>query len=138
MQTTAQRNRALWLFLIAAVLVLAFIAINVANATGGPSESEIIETYGRGPFPLYDSIFCQILRLNPVFPFVCRFLPWHPCCFSEPHCVSHIEKKCAGNSVHWYDSCNNQQEVFQTCGANQTCSGGQCVTNCTPHSTKQC
>ena len=138
MQTTAQRNRALWLFLIAAVLVLAFIAINVANATGGPSESEIIETYGRGPFPLYDSIFCQILRLNPVFPFVCRFLPWHPCCFSEPHCVSHIEKKCAGNSVYWYDSCNNQQEVFQTCGANQTCSNAQCVNNCISHSVKQC
>jgi len=48
-------------------------------------------------------------------------------------CTSHTSQKCVGNSVYWFDSCNNQQELSQACSANQTCSNGTCQTNqCVP------
>lgn len=44
-------------------------------------------------------------------------------------CISHNFQKCVGNSVFWYDSCGNQQDVYQACSSNQTCSMNGCVTN---------
>lgn len=37
--------------------------------------------------------------------------------------------KCAGNSVYWFDSNNNQRELYQICSYEQTCSGSSCVTS---------
>jgi uncharacterized repeat protein (TIGR01451 family) len=42
-------------------------------------------------------------------------------------CTDHASKKCAGNTVYWYDSCGNKQELVQTCSQNQTCSNGACI-----------
>lgn len=35
--------------------------------------------------------------------------------------------KCVGNSLYWFNSIGNQQGLYQTCNANQTCSGNSCV-----------
>ena len=43
-------------------------------------------------------------------------------------CNSHAYRLCEGNSIYWYDSCHNRQELYQSCfGTNQTCEYGQCV-----------
>jgi len=43
-------------------------------------------------------------------------------------CTYHAYKLCYGNSIYWYDSCDNRQDLYQTCiGTNQTCKYGQCV-----------
>ena len=42
-------------------------------------------------------------------------------------CVCHADKKCVGNSVYWFDSCDNQQDLFQTCTTGQICQNAQCV-----------
>lgn len=43
-------------------------------------------------------------------------------------CVSRAYRLCSGNTIYWYDSCGNQQDIYQSCfGANQTCQYGQCV-----------
>src|SRR3989339_861164 len=41
-------------------------------------------------------------------------------------CTSHASQACSGNSVYWYDSCGNKQEVAQTCTANQLCENAEC------------
>ncbi len=58
-------------------------------------------------------------------------------------CTTHSYQQCSGNSVYWYDSCGNIQDVAVTCGANQTCSNNSCVVNpnistCTYHAYQQC
>jgi uncharacterized repeat protein (TIGR01451 family) len=45
----------------------------------------------------------------------------------KPGCTPNHSKKCVGNAVYWFDSCNNQGTLFQQCTANQTCQNGQCV-----------
>jgi len=42
-------------------------------------------------------------------------------------CTPNASKKCVGNAVYWYDSCNVQGGLFQQCTANQTCANGACV-----------
>lgn len=42
------------------------------------------------------------------------------------NCVSYFSKRCVGNSVYWFDSCNRQNSLYQTCLSNQTCSNGAC------------
>lgn len=44
-------------------------------------------------------------------------------------CFSHSYQKCSGNSVYWFDSCNNKQDLYQTCSSGQICSGNSCQTN---------
>ena len=41
----------------------------------------------------------------------------------------HSYQRCVGNSVYWFDSYNNQKDLYQTCSSGQTCSGNNCVTN---------
>lgn len=49
------------------------------------------------------------------------------------NCTYHAYKDCIGNSVYWFNSCGNQQDIVQTCsGYNQTCRYGQCATNYNP------
>lgn len=43
-------------------------------------------------------------------------------------CVPHAARVCVNNNLYWFDTCNNQQELIQYCGANQSCQYGQCVT----------
>lgn len=52
-------------------------------------------------------------------------------------CTSHTSKKCVENSVYWFDSCGNKQELVQTCSANQICQNAQCL-NITCSSNSQC
>lgn len=47
-------------------------------------------------------------------------------------CYSHNYRQCIGNSTYWFDSCGNQQDLYQTCYYNQTCSNGSCVASYTP------
>lgn len=47
-------------------------------------------------------------------------------------CTYHAYKLCAGNSVYWYSGCNQQQDLYQTCGGGQTCQYGQCTFNVQP------
>ena len=53
-------------------------------------------------------------------------------------CAPHASQRCVGNSVYWFDSCNVQQELIQTCSSNQICSNGSCVNNCVSHTTQKC
>ena len=46
---------------------------------------------------------------------------------AQPACTSHAYKKCEGNSVYWYNSCNEKEDIYQQCGESKTCSDGQCV-----------
>jgi len=41
-------------------------------------------------------------------------------------CTYHAYKLCVGNSIYWYNSCGNQQDLYYSCGG-QTCQYGQCV-----------
>jgi len=43
-------------------------------------------------------------------------------------CTSHFTKKCVGNAIYWFDSCGKQEDLVQTCGANQICRNAQCLT----------
>jgi len=57
------------------------------------------------------------------------------------HCNPYAYTQCLGNTVYWFDSCGNQQELYQYCQGNQTCSNGQCVGQvnyCTPYFVSQC
>lgn len=45
-------------------------------------------------------------------------------------CNSRAYRDCVGNSIYWYDSCSNQQELYQNCqNYNLLCQFGQCVSN---------
>jgi len=47
-----------------------------------------------------------------------------------PSCNNHAYRDCIGNSIYWYDSCGNQQEMYQNCqNYNLLCQFGQCVSN---------
>lgn len=48
-------------------------------------------------------------------------------CTTTPTCTSHASQKCVGNAVYWFDSCNNQEGLVQTCTSSQTCQNAQCV-----------
>ena len=48
-------------------------------------------------------------------------------CTTTPACTPHVSQKCVGNAVYWFNSCNQQEELAQTCAGNQTCQNGQCV-----------
>ena len=49
------------------------------------------------------------------------------CKNNPPACTSHVSKNCVGNSVYWFNSCNNQEDLFQACTSNQICQNAQCV-----------
>ena len=49
------------------------------------------------------------------------------CVDQQAQCTSHASQRCVGNSIYWFDSCGNQQELSQACTANQTCSNNTCV-----------
>jgi len=49
------------------------------------------------------------------------------CKNTAPICTTHFSKKCVGNSIYWFDSCNAQEDVYQTCTANQICQDAKCV-----------
>ena len=49
------------------------------------------------------------------------------------NCTYHAYKDCLGNSVFWFNSCGNAQDLIQTCsGANQICKYGQCAIHYVP------
>lgn len=41
-------------------------------------------------------------------------------------CKTHARKACADNSVYWFDSCNNQQEIYRACSPSEICDAGDC------------
>ena len=43
------------------------------------------------------------------------------------NCVQNYQLECYDNSVYEYDSCGNQESLYQTCTSNQTCSNGKCT-----------
>lgn len=46
---------------------------------------------------------------------------------NAPSCTPHFSQKCVGNAVHWFNSCNIQEDIFVQCTADQTCANGACV-----------
>ncbi|MSU60395.1 MAG: hypothetical protein EXS52_00565 [Candidatus Staskawiczbacteria bacterium] len=42
-------------------------------------------------------------------------------------CTNHLYQQCQNNAVYWYNSCGQQQDVFQYCNSNQTCSNNACI-----------
>lgn len=48
----------------------------------------------------------------------------------ELNCTSHHHKACSDSSVYWYDSCDNKQDVYMTCGWAQKCVNAQCINRC--------
>lgn len=53
-------------------------------------------------------------------------------------CTSHNYTQCSNGAVYWFDSCNNKQDVYQTCSVSQTCSGNTCKATYTSHVFKGC
>ena len=57
-------------------------------------------------------------------------------------CYSHSYQRCVGNSLYWFDSCNNRQDWSKTCASGQICQNNACITNYitayTSHSVKGC
>ncbi len=51
------------------------------------------------------------------------------CDSNAPQCSPNASLQCSGNSLYYFDSCGNQDSLYQTCGSNQTCSNGQCQNN---------
>lgn len=81
----------------------------------------------------------------------CENTYWHTGCTetintntASPGCISHSYQKCVGTMVYWYDSCGNQQDLYQMCSYNQICSNNSCInqqqqqTICMPQATKKC
>lgn len=52
--------------------------------------------------------------------------------YNYGNCNYHAYRLCEGNSIYWYDSCGNRQDLYQTCHGNQTCKYGQCVYSAPP------
>lgn len=48
----------------------------------------------------------------------------------QQQCTDHVEKKCDGNSVYWYDSCGSKQEAYENCDSNEICQNAKCVRVC--------
>ena len=42
-------------------------------------------------------------------------------------CTSHDHKKCEGNNLYWYNSCNQEEEEIVSCTTSQTCTLTGCV-----------
>lgn len=56
-------------------------------------------------------------------------------------CNYHAYRDCAGNSIYWFDSCANRQDLYQNCSGTQICRYGQCTiksNSYTTHYTKKC
>jgi len=59
-------------------------------------------------------------------------------------CIYHSYQRCNGNSIYWYDSCGNQQDLIQYCS--NGCSNGVCnnynnyynYSSCNYHAYKDC
>ena len=41
-------------------------------------------------------------------------------------CKKHERKKCVGNQVYWFDTCNNQEELDKICGSDEICELEDC------------
>lgn len=48
---------------------------------------------------------------------------------SNSACYNRSYQKCIGSSVYWFDSCNNQQDLYRSCSADQICYNGACIAN---------
>ena len=57
-------------------------------------------------------------------------------------CNDHAYRDCVGTAIYWYNSCSNQQDLYQNCAdSNLTCQYGQCVSqksNYSAHYQKAC
>ena len=53
-------------------------------------------------------------------------------------CNSHASTFCANNTIHWKDSCGNDEGLKEDCGTNATCNGGTCVPNVNHCATVKC
>ncbi len=42
-------------------------------------------------------------------------------------CNTHAYRLCQGSSIFWFDSCDNRQDMYQTCPPGSSCQYGQCV-----------
>lgn len=47
--------------------------------------------------------------------------------YYDNNCTYHAYKLCVGNNVYWYSGCHQQQDLYITCSAGQTCQYGQCL-----------
>lgn len=47
--------------------------------------------------------------------------------YNNSACTYHAYMLCVGNSIYWYGSCGDQQDLYLTCSGGQTCQYGQCV-----------
>ena len=54
----------------------------------------------------------------------------HECSNITDACKPSWYSKCVGNEIYKYDYCGNEIKYVKTCGANQACSSGQCVDQC--------
>jgi len=53
-------------------------------------------------------------------------------CPEAPACASHEVVSCVGDSVYWFNTCAEPEEVKQICAAGETCAFGQCLQGSTP------
>lgn len=49
---------------------------------------------------------------------------------NNQECQPHTEKRCYGGDVWWYDSCSNQEDMYEDCSNDETCENGVCIREC--------
>jgi fimbrial isopeptide formation D2 family protein len=53
----------------------------------------------------------------------------------SPKCTANDYKKCVGNSIYNFDTCDKQGTLYQACTTSQTCSNAACVNNAVDYGT---
>jgi hypothetical protein len=53
-------------------------------------------------------------------------------------CITHFKKACTEDSVYWYDSCGNKEDLVETCPEEFSCAQGACNDPCVPQSVQKC
>jgi len=55
-----------------------------------------------------------------------------------PECSSHLSLGCVENSVYWFDSCGEREDLVESCGFGEECVGDACVVPCVSQHHKLC
>lgn len=77
-------------------------------------------------------LLLSILTILVVSGFLFYNLPeaeaWIDYGYNYNNCTYHAYRLCVGNSIYWFSSCGEQQDIYQSCyGINQICQYGECT-----------